>query len=241
MNYHQQLQIAGYSEFRRIPLPNDGVIMLTSALAEEGKTFITTQLAIAKALKLGTNKPVLFLDLNTFKQRGSELLLGEGHPSITKGLVDVLKDRATIQECILPTGFRQLFVLPFGNADADFIPLEHLQKLDQIILNDLKNYQVIIDSCPLFLRNRRNFDPVELAQIADYTFLVILSGKTPREIILRCKKDIEGVGRELNGVIMNDQFVKPFRSELAVYASRLEKISLFKKPVGYMRARLGIY
>ncbi len=241
MDMSQRIGIASYSEFRRIVLP-EGTLLVTSALTGEGKTFIATELAVSKALRLGNTQPVLFIDLNSFNRHGSSILLeASDQQSHGAGLVDVLLGKAVLEETIRPTRVARLFVLPFGDAPVGFEPLQYVHVLKDLIQSQSGNYTIVIDSSSVFIRNRRNFDPVEVARIADTIVLVVQAGKTPREVILRSKLDIESNGGTIEGIVMNDRFVRALRSELAQYLSWLAKIPLAKTPVAYLQARLGIY
>ena len=240
MNITKEIRRAYFSEFRRISLP-ERVILFTSALANEGKTFIAMELAIGAALRFGHNQKVLFIDMNSFNQAGSIDFLGKEKALQSKGVVNILAGDAEVESCVYPTHVPRLSIMPYGKDVDDFEPMEHLQKLDHMIHNQFKDYLIFIDAGSVFVRNRRNFDPTEIAQIADHVILIVLSGKTPRELIMKCKKDIEGCGGKIFGIIMNDMFVKAFRSEVAGYLSWLEYIPLIKKPVRYLRARFGIY
>ena len=238
MELSQIINIASYSEFRRINLKG-GVMLFTSALSDEGKTFIAVDLAISEALKLGSDKAVLFVDLNSFNHEGSNIL-AKGS-LMNKGIVDILLNKNSAEDCIQATEIDNLFLLPYGNPPPSFEPLQYLKPLGKLISEDLKNYTIFIDSVPVFLRNRGNFDPAEISQIADATYLVILAGKTPREVVLKSKEDIESFGGNIGGIIMNDLFVKPLRSEISFYLSLLEKIPILRSPLAYLRARIGIY
>ena len=232
-----RIRTASYSEFRRIPLPK-GVVLITSALSREGKTFIATSLAIAQAYKLGTEKPVLFVDLNTFNREGGAILARD--PNLP-GVANILRGRASYEACIQATPVPNLFVLPFGVVPDGFIPMTYLGALQILIQRLSRQYQIIIDGVPVFLRNRNNFDPVELSLLAEGTVLIVLAGKTPYEVIAKSRQDIENMGGTVVGVIMNDRFVRSFRSEIAGYLRWFEKIPVIKHPIGYLRARLGIY
>lgn len=240
MKITKEIRTAYFSEFRRIKLP-DGVILFTSALAGEGKTFITIELAIGAALRLGNHKKVLIIDLNSYNNGAAKDLLGDKILADAKGIVNVLTNENSVDKCIYPTHVPKLSIMPYGKASETFEPLEHLQKLNDLIQNELNEYLIFIDAGSVFVRNRRNFDPSEIAQIADHVILIVMSGKTPRELVLKCKKDISRCGGKVSGVIMNDLFVKAFRSEIAGYLSWFEYLPIIRIPVRYLRARFGIY
>lgn len=237
MEYSKRVTAACYSEFRRVNLP-PGSLLFTSALTDEGKTFIAIELAMAGAMRAGEDKPILFVDMNSYNREGSLILQQEEQ---LPGLVNLLAGESDLEACVHETKIPGLFMMPYGEASESFEPLQHLQGLEKAIKKLGEKYRLMIDSGPVFLRNRRNFDPVEIARMVDAVILVILSGKTPREIVLNCQKEIRNYEGNLAGVIMNDRFVRPFRSELSFYLSLLEKIPLVRSPIRYVRARLGIY
>ncbi len=241
MNMKHQIGVASYSEFRRVILP-EGSSLFTSSLSNEGKSFIATELAISKALRLGSKKPVLLLDLNSVDRQASSILFESGSETTEKvGIVDVLLGKESRESAVYPTPVSRLYIMPYGTAPPDFEPILYLQILKKILQEVSEEYTIIIDACSVFLRNRRNFDPVEIAQIVDNVILVIQSGKTPRELVLRSKQEIESSGGVIGGIIMNDRFVKAFRSELAQQIAWVAKIPLIKYPIRYLQARLGLY
>jgi Mrp family chromosome partitioning ATPase len=229
-------EIAAHVEFRRIPLLGEGVLLFTSTLPGEGTTFVTAHLAISRGMRYGKTKSILFLDLNCNHQ-GGLIFDVEWQP----GVVEILMGGKKLQDCILPTGLNQLFVLPYGNPVVGFEPLEYMSAFCDLLSELRKRYFVFIDSEAVFTSGRGRFDPAEVACLADATYLVILTGKTPREVIVRSQADIGNAGGRIVGVIMNDHFVKPFRSQVAAYMDVLEKIPIIKYPVRYIRKRLGIY
>lgn len=240
-NVNQLIGIASYSEFRRLMLA-EGTLLFTSALSGEGKTFLAIEVAISKALRLENRKPVLLVDLNSINRHAGKILL-EGSENLIEpvGVVDVLEGKLEVEAALLPTDVEQLFLLPYGTLRPEFEPLQHLNTLRQLIEKLSERYQVIVDSGPVFLRNRRNFDPVEISQIVDSVILVVLAGKTPREVILRSKLDIETNGGQISGIVMNDRYVKPIRSELAWFLSYASRLPLLKQPIQYLQARLGLF
>lgn len=232
----ENIAIASYSEFRRLQVAQ-GAMMITSALAKEGKSFIALELAISKALRVGSDRPILLVDMNPLSQENSQLLVSEPGP----GLIGALLEKEEIANCVLPTEVNQLFILPLGDMPGDFIPLVYLKKLKVFIAELAKSYLLILDAGPVFLRNRNNFDPAELGQMVGSVYLVVLSGKTPRELVAKSQADLESANANLAGVILNDRFVKPMRSEVADILSKLEKIPLVGNGVTYLRQKLGIF
>lgn len=237
MNLTRLIQVACDPGFRRIVLPDEGVVLFASALAGEGKTFAAVELATAKALKSSKDRLVLFLDLHP-GQAGTSIFIDK--PG-TPGVYEILVNNRAVTDCTQSTGIPNLFVLPYGNSPPGFEPLPYLNPFFGLIETLKKDYLVFIDTVPAFISGRGKFDPAEVAAVADITYLVVLTGKTPREVVLRSKLDIEKCGGKIAGVIMNDRFVRPFRTEVAGYLTWLEKIPLVKYPVRYFRARMGIY
>lgn len=111
------------------------VIMCTSTVSGEGKSFVTLNLAVAMAL---SGKKVLLLDMELRKSQLAETLGIESNV----GIADYLEKGASLNEVIIPSGVNEnLWILSAGELEAN--PSEAL-------LNDRMK--------PLFEDIRRKFD-----------------------------------------------------------------------------------
>jgi polysaccharide biosynthesis transport protein len=170
------------------------VILVTSALPQEGKTTTSLNSAIVLA------------------QKGSRVLLIDAdlrRPSIHKamalgprtGLSNVLTGSATLQQAVvrsplLPT----LFVLPAGSVPPN--PAELLASTNmQEILRELRDQydHIVIDTPPTLSVT----DAVVLSPCADTVVLVIRSGQTTKQALRRARDLLMRVNAHISGVLLN--------------------------------------
>ena len=144
------------------------VILITSALPEEGKTTTSVNSAIVLAQK-GTR--VLLIDADLRRPQHSQ---NTRHGSKT-GLSNVLTGTATLHQAIIPsTILPELFVLPAGTPPPNPAELLASAKMKDILEELRKQYDhIVIDSPPTLSVT----DAVVMSTRADAVVLVIRSGK----------------------------------------------------------------
>lgn len=184
---------------------NQNVVLFTSSIPGEGKTFCAANTAMSFAL---LNKRVILVGLDIRKPRLGELF---GFRNVMRnGITNLLcKDEVTledIQSQITPSGIHDnLDVLMAGPIPPN--PAEQLQSqtLDQIIgiLREKYDY-VILDTAPVGLVT----DTVILQRVTDAIVYVTRADYTPKEEIkmlnnLVAEKKLHNVNVVLNGVDMN--------------------------------------
>lgn len=172
-------------------------LLVTSPLPGEGKTIITAGLATRIASQ--TDQRVLVVDLNwnnpalhlCFRKKRtfdySELTAEEDPHRFVK-----------------KTDFSGLDIMTapkFQNPELAGDPVHAITgKLNS--LADMYD-RVILDSSAIFPVNRQMMDPVYFSEWAGETLLVIMGGKTPRDIIRKAVHMFDKGESELVGVIMN--------------------------------------
>ncbi len=182
------------------------VICLTSSNAGEGKSWVTSNLAISCAQY---GKKVLIIDADLRKGRQHRIF----KKSNRTGLSDLLKnlrgslteeDEQKIEEeltvKIQDTDVPNVYLLTSG--PVPFNPSELLGTANiQFLLNLLKKEfdLIIIDTPPASIIT----DALIFANKVDYMFLVASSRKTKKELLLNTKKAIESVGGKIPGIILN--------------------------------------
>ena len=126
------------------------LIMVTSCLQGEGKTFSSINLAMSMSME--KDKSVLFVDGDVAKATGGKKL---GVPEGIPGLIDILEhDHISVDDVILHTNIPNFRIIPSGNIHERSTELLASQKM-QYIANELsERYQdriIIFDSPPLLL------------------------------------------------------------------------------------------
>ena len=182
------------------------VICLTSSDSNEGKSWVTANLAISCAQY---GKKVLIVDADLRKGRQHRIF----RKSNRTGLSDLLKNlRGNLKEedvqkieeeltlKIQDTEVSNVYLLssgpvPFnpsellGTANIEFL-LELLKKEFDLIIVDTPPATIITDA--LLFANK-----------VDYMFIVASSRKTKKEGLVNTKKAIESVGGKISGIILN--------------------------------------
>jgi capsular exopolysaccharide synthesis family protein len=168
------------------------VIAISSAVAGEGKTVSTVNLA--SNLASTGRKKVLLIDLDL---RKSDLAKGLRFPS-TPGMVELLEGSASLNEVLRFVVAQGLHVIPSGKRVSDPWGLLSGEKF-RIFLQELRGqYDVILlDTAPMLPVS----DTLVLRELVDGIVLVHRLGYTPHNLF---RQVLEDVGeKKLLGVLLN--------------------------------------
>jgi exopolysaccharide/PEP-CTERM locus tyrosine autokinase len=186
---HQEHEIA--QQYRRIkrPLINNAlgrgvaqlasgnIIMITSAVPGEGKTFMSLNLALS--MRLEEDVTVLLVDGDVVNPRFTQILGLESRP----GLLDLVKDPALSAEmAILPTDLPGLSVLPAGRQEANATELVASARMHQVVSklgSDNPARLVLFDSAPLLVTTESQ----ALAHFAGQVVVVVHADQTPQHVV----------------------------------------------------------
>jgi succinoglycan biosynthesis transport protein ExoP len=173
--------------------PRPKTMLVTSSVPNEGKSTISSNLAITMALS-GARTLLIDGDL----RRGA---LREAFGISSKiGFSEVLKQEVNWQEVVVPTTYENLFLLPRGKTLGQ--PSEHLLRdSTDALLRDIYNHYdyIIIDSSPVLAAD----DSTSLAPKIDATLFVVRLSYTSARLT---RKSLELLyNRQVNvpGVILN--------------------------------------
>jgi len=196
-------------EFRRIKRPllmhvrgegatvvdNANMIMVTSALPGEGKTFTSINLAMSIAMEM--DKTVLLIDADVAKPDVTNRMGVEAE----KGLIDVLiDDGLTLPEVMLKTNIPKLTLLPSGNRhvrSTELLASDRMRQLTLELSNRYPDRIIIIDSPPLLLTNEARV----LAGLVGQVVLVTEESKTPQIAVKEAVEMLDA--NEIVGIVMN--------------------------------------
>jgi polysaccharide biosynthesis transport protein len=173
--------------------PRPKTLLITSSVPNEGKSTISSNLAITLALS-GARTLLIDGDL----RRGA---LREAFGISSKiGFSEVLKQEVNWREVVVPTSYPSLFLLPRGKTLGQ--PSEHLLRdsTDQLLKELYNHYDyIIIDSSPVLAAD----DSTSLAPKIDATLFVVRLSYTSARLT---RKSLELLyNRQVNvpGVILN--------------------------------------
>lgn len=181
-------------------VPNGHLVMVSSALPGEGKTFTSINLAFSMALEKDLS--VLLVDADVTKPHVSSLFGIERQP----GLLDVLQDPSvTLRDVVLPTSIPRLSLMSAGRNDDDATELLASAGMDRLVEAIGREYPdtvVIFDASPLLL----TIEPRVLAQVVGQIVLVVRAGVTSHAEV---SDAIAAIGHRQNiGLVLN-QCEKP--------------------------------
>jgi exopolysaccharide/PEP-CTERM locus tyrosine autokinase len=148
------------------------LVMVTSALPGEGKTFCTINLAISIALEM--DHTVLLVDADVAKPSVPQILGFEAE----KGLMDVLLDRGLdLAEVLCKTDIDKLTVLPAGTLQQHATELLASDAMRVLLRQMAARYHdriIIFDSPPLLAASEAGVLASQMGQI----IIVVEAGKT---------------------------------------------------------------
>ena len=173
------------------------VIMLTSSIPGEGKSFISANLAAAFAQ---ADEKVLLIDCDLRKGRTKKIF---NIPPEEKGLSDLLINRYWKNEYgdyINQTEVNNLSVIISGSYPPNPSELLASERFKELLFELKKGFDIIILDCPPIVGLN---DAMVLAAKSDISVLVVNRQKTSMEVLEKSKNELEKIGVKIAGIIIN--------------------------------------
>ncbi len=182
---------------------NGRLIMVTSSLPAEGKTFCSINLAISIAI--GGEHPVLLVDADIARPSMSNTL---GLSSADeRGVADYLDDPSIpLADLLLNTSLPGLSLLPAGHLDhrpVDLLASTNMARLVEQLAKQLPDHVIIFDSPPLLPVTETR----SLSALVGQVMLVVAAGETPRNAVNEALLQLETC--EAVGLLLNKAPVQP--------------------------------
>ncbi|MBE0652977.1 MAG: polysaccharide biosynthesis tyrosine autokinase, partial [Bacteroidales bacterium] len=173
---------------------NSPVILVTSPMPGDGKTFVAINLASVYSL-LGKKTVLIGFDLRKPK------IYSDFKLENTRGLSTWLIGQDKLDDIILKTDFENLFVIPAGPVPPNPSELTALGKTQELfkLLKSRFDF-IIVDTSPIGIVS----DTYHLASLADVSLLVVRNGKSLRDMFIKTIGEISGSGLKAVSIIMND-------------------------------------
>lgn len=166
------------------PPPN--LIMVTSALPGEGKTFISINLAMSIAAEI--DRRVLLVDADVARGDVSHQL---GLPP-QRGLSDLLEESSYLAEDgVLDTNIERLSILPAGeptNHVDELFASGQMAVLAKALADTDPDRVVVFDASPLLATT----EAAVLAQRMGQTVVVVEANRTPQDAVAQALTHLEG-------------------------------------------------
>ena len=161
------------------------LIMVTSALPGEGKTFCGINLAMSMATEIDMS--VLLVDADVIRPEVLQRLGIEAE----KGLLDLLTDpNLSFSEVVLKTNIPKLSILPSGrrtNLSTELLASEAMEALLISLANSHPDCVVIFDAPPLLVTSEAKVLASRVGQVV----LVVEASKTQRSTVAQAFAAVE--------------------------------------------------
>lgn len=176
------------------------VVMITSAVMGEGKSTISSRLAVVAARNLSA--PTLLVDTDL------------RHPSVHKifginprfGIADYLERDVPLEECVhvllkSPDMMPNLRLLTRGNMKNNPLESMTLEKMTKLLQELRRRYDfVVLDTAPIIPVS----DALILGQLVDTVIMVVKVGDTSKKLVKRAIEMMKKQNIDIRGLILNN-------------------------------------
>ncbi|MFJ7729667.1 CpsD/CapB family tyrosine-protein kinase [Neobacillus sp. NPDC097160] len=177
---------------------NVRTLMVTSSGPGEGKSTTVANLAVTFAQQ---GKKVLLVDADMRKPTVHYTF----NQTNTFGLTSVLTKQIPLEEAIDETSVENLFVLTSGPIPPNPAELLSSKAMEQIFQKAEELYDIILFDTPPLLAVT---DAQILASRCEGTILVVYSGRTEKDQMLKAKELLDSAQSKLLGVVLNHKNIK---------------------------------
>jgi succinoglycan biosynthesis transport protein ExoP len=185
------------------------VVLITSAVQDEGKTTLASNLALTFCRRGRT----LLLDGDLRKGRLQEVTNRAGQA----GLTDMLSDQCSAEDAIVSDpAAENLFLLMPGTLPPNPLEVVSSKRFSEYLSRLRANFDyIIIDGTPLLPVS----DSIVLAHLADATVLTVKSDDTSHDVALDALKRLRAARITAVGVVMQQVDMSKMRSYGRRYAT----------------------
>ena len=177
--------LANMDEKAAMPVRNANLIMVTSAVPDEGKTFVAINLAISLSMELG--KKVLLVDADVARPSVMQYLGIDR----SAGFLDVLADPAhDMSSVLLRTNIDTLTLLPAGAARplaTEMIASETTVGLLMEMADRYADRIIVFDAPPLLPSTESRVLATHMGQV----ILVVAADETPQKTVMHALATIQ--------------------------------------------------
>lgn len=180
------------------------LIMVTSALPREGKTFCAINLALSIAAEIDTS--VLLVDADVVQPA----MMNRLGIKAGRGLLDVLTEPGLdVDDVILQTNVPKLAILPPGTRNVMSSELLSSAAMESLLVSLAwrdPNRVVIFDAPPLLMTNEAKV----LASRVGQVLLVVAASSTPRSAVMQAFATVEQCPIVMSVLNKTSQSVAPY-------------------------------
>ena len=169
------------------------LIMVTSAVQGEGKTFVASNLAATIAQ---TGKKTLLIDCDFRKPRINKVFSVEKNPGLCNHLLGEVKLESIIKTTMVPN----LSIVTCGNIPPNPAEIMHSAVMKKFCNEVRERFDMVIFDTPPSMTVT---DAIVLSSIVDGVIITIKSGTSVKETIKRCISQITTNSGEMLGAVVN--------------------------------------
>jgi len=169
------------------------VIMVTSAVGQEGKTTVASQLAASLA---SAGRSTLLLD-GDLRNPQQHLVWGASND---RGMCELIRGQATLDDVVRPTESEGLWLVPGGICDQAALQALTSETMDTLFDQLRARYDfVVIDAGPALV----GADPLLIGQFADGTVLSVRRDVSQLRKVHDANDRLRSVGIDVVGTVVN--------------------------------------
>ncbi len=170
-------------------------LLVTSAMLGEGKSTISSHIALASSRN--RRSPTLYVDFDLRRPKGHKLFNLEKEC----GVAEVLAGQKSFGECVKDSFVDNLKIMTAG--ELNFSPLEVFNsETARRFMETARSHfnYIIVDSPPVIPVS----DPLTLSRLVDNVVFVVKAGATQRKIVKRALDVMAGSKIAVSGIIVNN-------------------------------------
>ncbi len=196
------------------------IILVTSATLNEGKTAVAANLAVVMAqngkrtclLECDFRRPQLHRIFGVDRQPGlHDIFIGKASwQEARKSLSDLLLGKIGMDTAVTTPGLENLSLITCGAVPPNPVELLDSAETRRLFEQLRQAFDVVIVDSPPMLAVA---DAAVISPYVDGAILVYRAGTAPRTILSRAKTELQSVGTELFGVVLND--LKPAAGDIS--------------------------
>jgi exopolysaccharide/PEP-CTERM locus tyrosine autokinase len=195
-------------------IKHGNLVMVTSALPREGKTFTSVNLALSIAMEF--NSTVLLVDGDVAHPTLPSLLGSPGSP----GLLDLLTKNASVSSALVKTNIERLSLLPAGSRHPRATELLASAQMGALLAELSERYRdriIVFDSPPLLATTEARVMAMHMGQIV----MVVAADQTTQHAVSQALATIESC--EVVLMLLNKCSQTEVGSYYGYYANRPER------------------
>lgn len=193
-------------QFLNVNNDSKNIILITSCLEKEGKSYVSANLATSYA---NIGKKVILIDADLKNGRQSKIFNIPNDVGLSNFLSNLDVTGVEINErinyFIKETAIKNLNVITSGSVPPNSSELLTTSKLPEMLKDLGVFYDVIILDGTTILNE---VDSLILSRYSTSTIIVSVSKKTRKDDLWKTKKDIQNVGGRIIGVVLNKVKIK---------------------------------